>query len=94
MAKTKASLLFYLQQPILTIMLFRVVNILYKWVICDDFDTSLGSELQGFINRDILADPGFARSREVEVMLTRLEHISANIPGGGLGLNVSDESSV
>lgn len=62
----------YLRRP------FRILGVLDQWLSGEHFDHSLGSELQGFLTRDVKADPGFQDSPQVQSMLERLEQMLSN----------------
>ena len=63
----------YLRRP------FRILGVLDQWLSGEHFDHSLGSELQGFLTRDVKADPGFQDSPQVQSMLERLEQMLSNL---------------
>jgi len=49
--------------------------VLDQWLNSEHFDSTLGSELQGFLRRDVRGDPGFHNSPQVERMLGKLSSL-------------------
>ncbi|KAF8315412.1 ras GEF [Clavulina sp. PMI_390] len=51
----------------------RIIDILHQWVFSDDFDSSLGSELQGFLASQVRTDVSLRANVPISEMFRKLE---------------------